>query len=224
MKYISKKLFIFPVIALLISLIAFPFLPEQIPTHFDFSGTPDNYSSRLFVFVIPAVMAGMLLLADFLPSADPKSANYAKFPKAYQLLHILVQILLLASHVVTVIYPLLQESGTLWGMAFFSTNINTGHIISPLVGIMLMVIGNYMPKFKQSFFCGIKTPWALADEENWYKTHRVGGKLWMVGGALFILIPFLPEVIAIPILFADIFILILIPYLYSYLIYRQKNK
>ena len=169
-------------------------------------------------------MAVLLILADFLPKADPKSANYAKFPKAYQLLHVLVQLLLLVTHIVTVAYPILQMNGSFWGVTFVSGNFNTGYIIGPLVGIMLIIIGNYMPKFKQSYFCGIKTPWALADEENWYKTHRFGGKLWVLGGALMVIIPFLPESIGMILIFTDILILVVIPYLYSYLIYRKKSK
>lgn len=224
MKYISKKLYIFPAIALLISLIAYPFLPEQIPIHFDFNGNPDNYSGKLFVLMIPIIMAALLILADFLPNADPKSANYAKFPKAYQLLHIMVETVLLVSHILIVAYPLLHLNGGLWGVTFVSGNFNTGYIIGPLVGIMLIIIGNYMPKFKQSYFCGIKTPWALADEENWYKTHRFGGKLWVIGGILMAIMPFLPESIGTVLLFVDIIILVVIPYLYSYLIYRKKSK
>ena len=224
MKYISKKLYIFPALALLISLIAYPFLPEQIPIHFDFNGNPDNYSGKLFVLMIPIIMAALLVLADFLPKADPKSANYAKFPKAYQLLHIMVETVLLVSHILIVAYPLLHLNGSLWGVTFVSGNFNIGYIIDPLVGIMLIIIGNYMPKFKQSYFCGIKTPWALADEENWYKTHRFGGKLWVLGGALMVIIPFLPESIGMILIFTDILILVVIPYLYSYLIYRKKSK
>ncbi|MBQ8598674.1 MAG: SdpI family protein [Oscillospiraceae bacterium] len=221
MKFISKKLYIFPALALLISLCAYPLLPEQIPVHFDFSGTPDNYSGKWFVLVIPAIMAALLLLAEFLPKWDPKSDNYSKFPKAYQLIHILTQILLLVTHIATIAYPLLQENG--FGFSL-SSNINIGHIVSPAVGIMLMVIGNYMPKFKQSFFCGIKTPWALADEEIWYKTHRLVGTLWVIGGFLFVLVPFMNETLGTVILFADLFILVLVPYAYSYWIYREKFK
>ena len=71
MKYVSKKLYAFPVIALMISLIAYPHLPDQIPIHFDFNGNPDNYSGKLFVLMIPIIMAALLVLADFLPKADP---------------------------------------------------------------------------------------------------------------------------------------------------------
>ena len=224
MKYVSKKLYAFPVIALMISLIAYPHLPDQIPIHFDFNGYPDDYSGKTFVLIIPIIMAGLLVLADYLPAADPKSENYAKFPKAYQLLHILVETLLLVCHIATIAYPLLEMSGSLWGVTFVGGNFNFGLIVGPMVGFALMLIGNYMPKFKQSFFCGIKTPWALSDEENWYKTHRFGGKLWVLGGVLFMAFPFLPNSYLPAVMIVLVLVLAFVPYLYSYLIFRNKNK
>ena len=211
MKYISKKMFIIPLISLLIAAVAYPSLPEQIPAHFNFNGVPDNYEAKWFVFVIPILSFILTAMAEFMPKLDPKQESYDKFPKAYQLIHWLTNLVLCGSNVFIILYSLGYE-------------FNIGYIVSPMVGIMLMTIGNYMPKFKQSFFCGIKTPWALVDEENWYKTHRFGGKLWVIGGILFILAPFLPEAV-LPIVFGiGLIILVILPYAYSYLIFRSKNK
>lgn len=211
MKYISKKMFIIPIVSLLIAGWAYPQLPAEIATHFDFNGVPDNYSGKLFVFVIPLLSLLFTFMAEYLPKLDPKGANYARFPKAYALIHWLVNLLLATVNVFIILYAL--------GFEY-----NMGYFIAPTIGIMFMVIGNYMPKFKQSFFCGIKTPWALTDEENWYKTHRLGGKLWMLGGALLIIMPFLPETLGMILLFADILVMVLVPTIYSYLIYKKKHQ
>ena len=56
------------------------------------------------------------------------------------------------------------------------------------LGIVFIVLGNYMPLFRQNFFAGIKTPWALADEEIWNRTHRIGGRCWFACGFGFLLI------------------------------------
>ena len=225
MKYISKKLFLFPALAMLISLAAYSKLPEQIPIHFDFHGVPDNYSSKLFILLMPLIMAAVLLLAEYLPKADPKSANYAKFPKAYQLIQALTQAMLFIAHLTTIAYPLLQMDGNLFGITIFGEfGLTLVHLISAFVGILFIIIGNYMPKFKQSFFCGIKTPWAVSDEENWYKTHRFGGKLWVIGGILLIINPYLPETIATIVFIINVLIMVVAPYFYSYLLFRQKTK
>ncbi len=211
MKYISKKLFIVPVVSLLIAAAAYPSLPDQIPIHFDFSGVPDNYAGKWFIFAIPLLSFVLTALAEFMPKIDPKGESYDKFPKVYQLMHWLINLVLCGCNVFIILYSL--------GYHF-----NIGYLSGPMVGIMLIVLGNYMPKFKQSFFCGIKTPWALADEENWYKTHRFGGKVWVIGGVLFMVLPFLPQTFMPITMVVSILILAFLPYLYSYLIFRNKNK
>ena len=211
MKYISKKLFLIPLISLLIAAIAFPMLPDQIPTHFNFNGVPDSYNGRWFVFVIPLMSFGLTALAEVMPKLDPKQESYEKFDKAYQLMHVLINLLLLVTNLSMILY----------GMGI---EVNIGYWIGGACGILIAVIGNYMPKFKQSFFCGIKTPWALVDEENWYKTHRFGGKAWVIGGILMAICPIFGETLGTIVLFADIILLVVLPYLYSYLIYRKKFK
>ena len=86
---------------------------------------------------------------------------------------------------------------------------------------MFLVIGNYLPKVKQNWYLGIKLPWTYADEENWNKTHRLAGKLWFVGGLLFILNFFL-QIRGIELWL--MIVLVLIPVIYSYLYSRKKNK
>lgn len=211
MKYISKKLFLIPLLSLLIAAIAYPQLPEQIPIHFDFSGTPDNYSGKLFIFVTPALSLLLTAMAEVMPKADPKKESYEKFPKAYQMIHVLTNLLLLGTNMLIIAISL-------------GYDIDAGTFVMMAVGILFIIIGNYMPKFKQSFFCGIKTPWALADEENWYKTHRMGGRLWMIGGFVFLIVPFLNDALMPIVLGLNFIVLILLPYLYSYWIFCKKFK
>ncbi len=211
MKYIPKKMFLLPLLSLLIAAFVYPKLPEQIPVHFSFEGTPDRYGSRLFLFVIPLISFLCTILAEVLPRLDPKQPSYDRFPKTYSIMHWCINGLFLAVTVALSIYSL--------GYKF-----NTGYLISGAVGVLIMVVGNYMPKMKQNFFTGIKTPWTVMDEENWNKTHRLGGKLWMIGGSFFILLPFLPETLAGILITVDLIILVIIPYVYSYLLYKKKYK
>ncbi len=211
MKYISKKLFLLPLLSLLISAVVYPNLPEQIPIHFSFDGTPDNYGGRAFIFVVPLISLICTIMAEILPRMDPKQPSYDRFPKTYGIMHFCINVLFLAVTIALSIYSLGYE-------------FNTGYIISAAVGILISVVGNYMPKMKQNFFTGIKTPWTVMDEENWNKTHRLGGKLWLVGGLVFIILPFLPESLASILIAVDLIILVIIPYAYSYLLYKKKYK
>ena len=113
--------------------------------HFNAAGQPDNYAGKLFVFMEPLLAYALLVLAELFPKIDPKKASYERFPKAYQLIQVLVQILLLGTNVFTLLFALGYQ-------------LNMTFLLSAAVGLMFVVLGNYMPKFKQTFFCGIRTP------------------------------------------------------------------
>ena len=84
-----------------------------------------------------------------------------------------------------------------------------------------MVIGNYLPKCKQNYTLGIKLPWTLDDEENWNRTHRFAGFLWVVGGVLIAINAFLEwEWLFLVVVFA----MVLIPAIYSYLYYKKQKQ
>ena len=87
------------------------------------------------------------------------------------------------------------------------------------MGVLFIVIGNYLPKTKQSYTMGIKLPWTLASEENWNRTHRLGGFLWVIGGALFILMSFIGWSLAAFLIILAL--MVLAPMVYSYLLYRK---
>lgn len=92
------------------------------------------------------------------------------------------------------------------------------------IGAVFVIIGNYLPKCKQNTTIGIKVPWVYTSQENWTKTHRFGGKVWAAGGFLLMFAVFLPERIKGTVLVGSIFLLVIIPALYSYLYYRRERK
>ena len=63
-------------------------------------------------------------------------------------------------------------------------NVSVERLTSVLLGGVFIIVGNYLPKCRQNYTVGIKLPWTLYDEENWNRTHRLGGKVWMLGGVL----------------------------------------
>lgn len=103
-------------------------------------------------------------------------------------------------------------------------NINIGVCIPFTVGILFMIIGNYMGKIKTNWFMGIRTPWTLSSEEAWNKTHRLGGKLFMLSGLLIAIDGFLPLNYRMPIFILAISIILIGTFLGSYLIYLKTKK
>jgi uncharacterized membrane protein len=200
------------VFSLISSLYLFQQMPEQIPTHWNFKGEIDNWgSSSNHVLTINLVIIGLYLLFLILPCIDPHKRRYEQFKKIY---HIFKNIMIL-----------------FFAVIFFLTNLNAGaytinmNIYIPLmVGVLFMIIGNYMAKIKMNWFMGIKTPWTLSSEEVWNKTHRLGGKLFMLAGLLIAIDGFLPENYRIIVFIIAIAIILIGTIFGSYLIYLKNKK
>ena len=179
-------------------------LPQQLPTHWDMNGNVDGWSSKTFGVL---GMPGMLLLVHWLcmiaAGADPKKRNYT--PKMLRLVLWICPVMSLL------------VGGLTYGTAL-GCRIDVQTIMPLLLGVMFIILGNMLPKCKQSYTMGIKLPWTLASEENWNKTHRMAGKLWVAGGVVIIVTAFMSNFW---IMFAVLMLMVLIPTVYSYLYYRK---
>lgn len=93
-----------------------------------------------------------------------------------------------------------------------------------LLGLIFVIMGNYMPKCKPNFTIGVRVPWTLRNEENWNKTHRFTGKLWVCGGIFSLATLLVDNEKFSFVFFAAIILLALIPAVYSYIYYRKQLK
>jgi uncharacterized membrane protein len=98
------------------------------------------------------------------------------------------------------------------------------NLIVAAFGLMLVLIGNYLPKCKQSYTIGIKISWTLNSEKNWVATHRMSGKLWVICGALIILSALLPANLVIWFVLPILAISIIVPFVYSYVYYVKYDR
>ena len=74
------------------------------------------------------------------------------------------------------------------------------------------------------YFAGIRLPWTLENEINWKRTHQLSGKIWFVGGILItVTTVFIPFIYAFKIVFITIMIMVLIPAIYSYRLFKKGN-
>jgi len=203
---LSSLLIILPTAA---GLLLWHKLPDTIATHWNASGVADGYSSKGFaVLGIPLFLLAFHWLCIVLTSLDKKVKEQNR--KAITLVLWIIPCISLVVETLILITALgCQSDITVW--------------FSLLIGVMFLVIGNYMPKCTQNRYIGIKLPWTLASEENWYATHRLAGRLWVFGGFLFFLLPFLPVKFRfIPVL-PIILLMVLIPTVYSYLFYKKHK-
>ena len=192
----------------LIGLLLWDRLPEAVPTHFDINGVADGWSSKPFaVFGLPAIMVLVHLLCTVATLADPRKENIQE--KIFRLVLWICPVLSLFTCGMTYSYALGME-------------INTTRIVTVMMGILFIFIGNYLPKCKQNYTVGIKLPWTFADAENWERTHRLAGWVWVICGIVILFTPFLGFV-GVVLMIASFAIMILVPIIYSFLHYRNHQ-
>jgi len=179
-------------------------LPQQMPTHWNSAGEVDGWSSKAFaVFGLPLILLGLDWLCVLGTSADPKRANHSG--KVLQLILWIVPVLSVLMH--AFVY-----------MAALGIKVRIEVILPILVGLVFIIIGNYLPKCKQNYTIGIKIPWTLHSEENWNRTHRFAGILWVICGLLLLPTGFIGGVwLFLPI----VLVMVLAPMVYSYLLHRK---
>ena len=191
----------------IISIVFYSRLPEQVATHWGSDNQVNGYSSRnMAAFGIPAFMLLMAVIVNVIPVIDPKRENIRRSKELMAIVRWFIVLLAVMVQLVIV-------------LSAVGISINVGSVVSVPIALLFVVIGNYLPKCRQNYTLGIKLPWTLADEENWTRTHRLAGYVWMSGGILMMILGFFHME---PLYFTVFLSMILIPGVYSYLIYRKK--
>lgn len=159
-------------LAAIASLLSFAQLPDRIPTHWGSNGEANGWSSRGWgVSVIPLVLVLLALLMRWLPRIDPRRANYAKFAGTFEAIFITIMLFVLVVHfailAVGLGYPVRIERWVPVG-----------------IGLLLIVLGNVLPRARPNWFVGIRTPWTLSSDRVWEKTHRLAGYVFVIAGII----------------------------------------
>ena len=190
----------------LFGLILYKYLPDRLPIHWNMAGEADNFAPKPFaVFGLPVFLALFHLICHIGASVDKRRENYSKALDAMTYWFIPALSLILCP------MTLLASKGV---------DVRIEVIVPCLIGLMLVFIGNYLPKCKPNSTMGIRIPWTLKNEENWNKTHRLAGKLWIVGGIVSIICTFCGFPL---LLFAAVAVVVAVPVIYSFALSRSQG-
>lgn len=208
-KYILPILIIISSLAL--SLYFFPLLPESMASHWNAQGIVDDYSSKLSnVIAFPSLSVLLFVLFLIIPKIDPKRINIKTFEDKFNLfIYSMLGFILL-----------LQLQVFLWNTG---TQIPMNIVMPILMGLLFIVMAELVKNAKQNYTIGIRTPWTLASEKVWDKTHALGAKLFRISGILSILSAFISKyafiVVISTVLFSTFIVLI-----YSYFEFKKEAK
>ncbi len=185
----------------------YPALPEQIPTHWNAAGEVDDYTAKPWgVYILPLIALGVFVLMKLIPVISPKGFRTDEFLGVVSLFQVVLVAFMAALTVVTLLYA----SGV---------PIQMDRFIGISVGLLFLILGNYLGKVRKNFFIGIRTPWTLASDEVWARTHRLAGWLFMLAGLTMIAFAFFDT--GFPLTLIVILAAALIPVVYSFVLYRQ---
>lgn len=198
---ITSILILLPILA---GLALWETLPERVPMHWNAQGEIDGWGSKaVFVFGMPLIMLGFQWLCVLVTGADPKKKNHPD------------KILHLAFWIIPVLSILLS---VLTYFTALGKDVQMEVVMPVFMGLLFVIIGNYLPKCKQNYTIGIKIPWTLNSEENWNKTHRFAGWLWVACGVVMMLAGFFG---IFWVFFIVVFVMVFPPFIYSYLLHRK---
>lgn len=203
-----KKILVFTsvitLLPVLIGLLLWKQLPDSVAIHFGMDDQPDGYCSKAFaVFGLPVILLFFHFICAVVTNMDPKAKNINK--KVFQ---VVLWICPLVSVVVC-------DAIYVYSLGY---QVNIEFLCGLFIGVLYLILGNFIPKVKPNYSIDIRVPWALCDPENWYHTHRFGGKCMVIGGIVLIVIS--------PFQNARLFCVLVIipcilPVIYSYLYYRK---
>lgn len=193
-----------------LALVVYNDLPEQIAIHWNSAGTPDNFAPKaVAAFGLPFLFLVINLFSKMILFNDPKRANTSQAMQQFA----------------TWMPPLL--SLILVPITLFiamGVNIPISLVVPVLVGIMLIIAGNYLPKSRQNYTIGIRLPWTLHNADIWNKTHRMAGYLYILGGIILVIGAFMfhnTAYGAFSLTTLIVILLVLAPMFYSYLLYKK---
>jgi|TARA_Y100000310_G_scaffold345118_1_gene461911 uncharacterized membrane protein len=201
------------IVAALLAIYVYPLLPAEVPMHWNAAGEVDSYGSKLFhVLLYPGIIVFIYALFELIPRIEVFRKNIKDFMKHFFIMKVAIMAFMIYIFALTTLPAL--------GYA-----INFNVFLMPAVGLLMVIIG-YLIKFaKRNFFVGIRTPWTLASDTVWKKTHELGSWVFMAMGVWLavvglILSPkYLVWGILVPVLGSVVWM-----FVYSYLLYKKESE
>jgi uncharacterized membrane protein len=189
---------------------AYPRLPDQVATHWGIDGEANGWSGPLTaVLMVPLIVLAVASLMLAVPRIDPRRESYEQHGKTYWWVTNLVLCFLVAVHV------LVLGEGLGWQLPI-------ARLVPVSVGLLLVLVGNVLPRLRPNWFMGIRTPWTLSSDDVWRRTHRLGGVCLVATGALISLSGFLGQGAPFYLLVGSVAVCVLVPVVYSWLLWRRS--
>ncbi|WJQ84441.1 SdpI family protein [Brevibacillus brevis] len=202
----SNLSILFFFISVVLGVICYPSMPDQMVIHWGPNGEPNGFAPKLVgITFIPVVMLFLFV------AVRSQRQYYKKFQSSHDTILHTLMIVLLVIHSVIIAYG-------------YGYMLNIGIFVTLILGILFVTIGNFMPRFRHNYLIGIRTPWSLASEEVWKNTHLLSSRVFFIGGILIMLTSFLPTTIHYILMLIIVLVTILISIGSSRYYYKKTGR
>jgi len=189
---------------------AWPQLPERVAVHWNVAFQADSWRPRGHLLLLPGLALGIWAGMPLLRRIDPRRADYARWDATFWLVVNLIVLFMAVLHVALIGFNL----G--WPLDMHT-------VILSVVGLVFVGLGNYMPRVRRNWWVGFRTPWTLSSERVWRQTHRLGGRVLVLGGLMFVVGAFVPRPAAPWVALPGVLLIVLVPTVYSYILWRRED-
>ena len=155
-------------------------LPDTVAAHFGIDGTPDRYGSKYEAFLFPAIILVIALLYFLFRKFQQKSSTdeNERTARNLDILDTVIMIVMVLFNALCVFFlTMMKNPATMKNkenMIFV--------IISCVMGVLFILLGNILPKTKPNSFIGVRLSWSMDSDEHWYITNRNCGIAMVLSG------------------------------------------
>ena len=198
-------------VSIIVALYFYSILPQTVPSYFGSGGVPKGYSSKLSLVLLgTGIPIVTYFLVTFSPFVDPFKKRFETNFSVFLLVRDIV--IGFAVFMMSLLFISAKDG-------IFRTD-----LYGIGLGLLFILLGNYLPKLPRNFFFGIRSPWTLASDIVWYRTHRISGSLFVISGVLFIILNILKVNLGISLLIILVPLVLYTAFIYPYLLYRKLQK
>lgn len=181
MKAKKTAYYILMYLPLAIVLIALPYLPEKIPAHYGLDNQVDRWGSKYEALLFPAIT---LLLGYFTLMMAKLAEKQEKYGKNNKRVTLIMGAFVLILFNALNVYSLYASFHKIENLS--SVSLDLGQLIFGIIGVLMIVTGNIMPKLRMNSVIGLRTHWSMKNEVTWKKCQHIGGISFIVGGIMII--------------------------------------
>lgn len=220
-----KAMWIIAGLTLVVSIWMVQCMPETVPVHWNAAGKIDRYGSRYEQLIFPVVIVVLNLIWGLTVRCSEEKVKEATTDKDQKEALLNIKILKVISLAITAFLSITQLIILFVTAKSSSMNIPVifGKITPALMGMLMIVIGYYMPKMEKNIWFGIRTPWSLYNDTTWRKSNQFGAKMFIVTGILFIATTlFTPPACFTALILTYILVSTAVICIYSYKVYKEE--